>query len=156
MADPRHRAPHRTERAIERELAEAERLHVDGELAARAQDPERDRQVEACAFLAPLGRREVHGHAAERELVARIADRRAHALTRLLHRGVGKADDDERGQPVGDVDLDRDERGLESPESARPHARDGAHFDLGGRGARLPDDVRRDGSTVAHSTTRER
>src|SRR5207302_289093 len=54
---------------LERELSKTERRDVDRELAAGAQYPERDRQVEACAFLATLRGSEIHGHPTQRELV---------------------------------------------------------------------------------------
>ena len=126
VAHARHGPADRPERAVERQLAEAQRRRLDRDLPARAQDAERDREIEARPLLSSLGRREVHRHAAQRKLVARVPDGRAHSLPGLLHGGVGETDDDERGQAVGDIDLDGDERRLESPEGACRHARDRA------------------------------
>ena len=142
VAHARHRPSDRPQRAVEGQLAETQGRRLHRELGARAQDAKCDREVEARPLLSSLGRCEVHGHAAQRELVARVPDGRAHSLPGLLHGGVGETNDDERGQAVGDVDLDRDERRLESPEGARRHARDRAR---GPRPLRCGD---RDGRTL--------
>jgi hypothetical protein len=126
VTNARHRPPNRAQRTIQRQLAETERGDVHPELPARAKDPESDRELEPGPFFAALGRGEVHRDPTERELEAGIADRGAHALARFLHRGVGQTHHDEGRQAVRDVDLDRDERGLEAPQRARGDARDGA------------------------------
>ena len=97
------------------------------QLSGRPQDRQRDRQIEARAFLPTLGRCQVDGHAAQRELEARIPDGGSDPLFGLLHRGIGEADDREMREAVRDVDLDRDERGLEAPEGAPQRFRDSAH-----------------------------
>jgi hypothetical protein len=76
-------------------------------LSRGGEDAERDRQVEAPAFLAQLGRCEVDRDAPRWKLEARVHERRANAVAALLHFGVGKADDGERRQAVGEVHLDR-------------------------------------------------
>src|SRR5688500_10771262 len=115
-------ATHAADRSIERELPDAELGDVDRELTARAEDAERDREVESRAFLTALRGREVHRDPTERELEPAVSDRRAHPLARLAHGGVGEADDVEAGQPARDVDLDRHELGLETPQRAGGHA----------------------------------
>jgi hypothetical protein len=64
MADARHRASDRTKRAIERELPKAQRGDVHAQLPTCAKDSKGDRQLEPGAFLATLGRRQVHRDAA--------------------------------------------------------------------------------------------
>ena len=109
-APPARRArfprPPRARRGTERisppsaELAE-DRValeRVGRHLAARREDRARDGEVEARARLAQGRRREVDGDALERELEARVEDRRAHALARLAHRAVAQADDREARQ----------------------------------------------------------
>ena len=121
----REAAAERPQHAVERELAEQQlrRLAV-GELAARTKHGDGDGEVEAGALLASVRRREVHGDAAQRELEAAVADRGAHALARLLHRGVGQADEVHAGEARGDVDLDRHELRVEAPERARLDGRE--------------------------------
>src|SRR5207237_8925221 len=71
----------------------------------------------------------------------------------LLHRGIGQPDNHESGKTVRDVDLDRDERGLETPERAGGHARDAARgFRPVGSGDRDRDSVATR-PTGAHGTT---
>src|SRR6266550_6054158 len=79
VSDARHRSPNRPERAVQGELAETERGHVDAELAARAKYPESDRELEARSLLAPLGRREIHRDPAKRKLEARVPHRGPYA-----------------------------------------------------------------------------
>ena len=93
-------------------------------MVGRAENTERDREVEAAPLLLPLGGREVRDDTAQRELEARVADRRAHALARFRDRGVGETHDVEMRQTIGDVDLDDDRRGLETPQRARRDPRD--------------------------------
>ena len=64
--------------------------------------------------------------ALERELEARVEDRRAHALARLAHGAVGEADDREVRQAGAHVDLDGD--------AARLEAVDGEGGDAGEHG----------------------
>src|SRR5256885_15798379 len=82
VPNTRHRSPNGPQRAVQRELAETERGHIDTELAARAKYPESDRELEARPFLAPLGRREIHRDPAEGKLEAGIAHRGAYTLAR--------------------------------------------------------------------------
>ena len=125
--DARHRSPDRTERAVEGELAQAEPVGLQGQLTRRAKDRERDRQVEAGAFLPALRGSQVHGDPAERELEPGIADRGPDPLARLLDRGIGEPDDREVREPVRDIDLDGHKRRLEAPEGAAQRPRDRAH-----------------------------
>jgi len=124
---PRHRAPDRTERAVEGELAEAQPIRLRTELTGRAKDRERDREVEAGALLPALRGCQVHGDPAQREVESSVADRGPDALAGLLDGGIREPDDREVREPVRDVDLDRDERRLEAPEGAAQRPRDRAH-----------------------------
>ena len=104
-----------SQRAVEAELAEEERaLELRRlELDPRAGDRERDRQVERGADLGHAGRREVHRHAARRELESALAERGADPVAALVHHAVGLADDVERGQTSAGLDLDRDAHALD-------------------------------------------
>ena len=126
VANARHHASNGPQSPVERDFADADRVRLRFQLPARTEDPEGDRQIESGPLLLPLGWSEVHGDAAKRELESGVADRRANALPRLLDRLVGKTDHDEGGQPVRDIHLDGDKRGLETPERAGDHARDRA------------------------------
>ena len=118
-----------TQPAVEAELAEHGQplQRLGRHLFARREDADRDRQIEAGAVLAQVGRREVHRDAALRELEARVGDRSAHALARLAHRSIPESDDRERRQSLTYVDLDRDASGFD--------AVDGEGGDLGEHGA---------------------
>ena len=70
--------------------------------------------------------REVDGDAPARELEARVADRRVHALARLAHGGVAEADDREAREAGAQVDLDGD--------APRVEAVDGEGGDAGEHG----------------------
>src|SRR5205823_598634 len=80
--------------AVERELSEEGVACGGGPTGLREADPDRDRQVEAAAVLAHLGRRQVDRHARplRRPGQARVALRRTDALSRLLYRAGGEAD----------------------------------------------------------------
>src|SRR6266550_812852 len=70
VTDARHRPAHGTQRPVQRELAETERRDVHAQLPARAEDAERDRELEPGSFLAAFRGREVHRDPTERELEA--------------------------------------------------------------------------------------
>ena len=78
------------------------------QLAGGDEQADGDREVEAGAALAHARGRQVDRDPSQRPGQAAREDGGAHAVARLAHRGVGQADDGEAGQPVGDVDLDRD------------------------------------------------
>jgi hypothetical protein len=102
--------------AVERELADrgSSLERAARQLLRRGKKRERDGQVEPGSLLAQLGRREVDGDAPLREVQLGGGDPRADALTGLLARAVGEADDREAGQPVADVGLDVDPTWLET------------------------------------------
>jgi hypothetical protein len=98
------------QRAVEPELA-AEgqpRGAVRGELARGHQHPDGDGQVEPGAPFPDARRGEVHRHPAQRPGQPTREKGGPDPVTRLTHGGVGQAHNGEAGQPVGDVDLDRD------------------------------------------------
>jgi hypothetical protein len=80
--DEREHPGHGADGTVETQLAEhADAVeHAVGQLAARRQQPEPDRQLEASARLANAAGREVHGDALLRKLQARRQQRRAHAF----------------------------------------------------------------------------
>ena len=87
------RAAHGPDLSVERELADdSERAQrALAERAGGRQDAERDRKVERRAFLAEIGRSEVHRDAIGRKGEPRVADRRPHALATLADGRVGQA-----------------------------------------------------------------
>jgi hypothetical protein len=89
-----------------------------GDLPGRSEDAERDRKVEAPALLRQLGGREVDRDAARRKLEPAVHERRAHAVLRLLHLGVGQADHREAREAVGEAGLDGGWRRLERGKGA--------------------------------------
>ena len=105
----REHSAHRAQRAAERQLA-ADRgigCRIGRDLAAGAQDGDRQSEVEDRAGLADVRRRQVRGDPPAREVEARVRQRGANPLARLAHRGIGEADDRERGQAAAaNVDLD--------------------------------------------------
>ena len=84
------------------------RQERSGELAGRDEHGRRDREVEPRTRLAKVGRRQAGRDPPQRELESGVGDRRPHALARLAHRGIRKADERERGQPAAHVDLGAD------------------------------------------------
>ncbi len=78
------------------------------------------------ALLQQIGRREIDQHPARRQREAHRGERRADPLARLAHRLVGQADDQEGGQPAGDLHLHFDRHRLD--------AREGEGADAGDRG----------------------
>ena len=110
----RQHAPDAIDPAIERQLADDERV-VDRRPCQGArghEQAERDRQVERRPGLADVGGRQVHGDAMLREVEAAIADGGPDAVAALAHGGVGQSDHREVRQPEGDVDLDVDGVGV--------------------------------------------
>ena len=81
-------------------------------------DRDRDRQIQRAAFLSHLGRRQVDGEPGERKGQVAVLDRRAHALSRLPHRGGGETDQMKFRLAVSGVGLDLDQSSFESGEEA--------------------------------------
>src|SRR6185437_9447076 len=107
--------------AVERELADRSRSfeRAARQLLRRREERERDRQVEAGALLAQLGRCEVDRDASLGELQLGGRDSTSDALTSLLARSVGEADDREAGNAVANVRLHVYSARLESDERMR-------------------------------------
>ena len=108
------RAADRVQRATERELPV--QLGVGegspGQVPRGDQDADRDRQVEPAALLRQVGRREIDGNVATRQLETAARERRLHAVLAFLDRGLGQADDREGRQPAAHVHLDAHEGGI--------------------------------------------
>ena len=135
----RHRqcAVHRPQLAAERELAgELEGRQAAGiDMPGRGEDAERDRQIEAARLLRQVGGREAdRDPLVVRELETARLQRRPHPLARLLHFGVGQADEREARQAVGEVHLDRHRRRIEAAKGATVN--DGKGHVYKGDGAR--------------------
>ena len=105
----RERAAHRSHLAREGEFADhgGVRRQRPG-LPGGNEDAEQDREIVYGAGLFPVGGREIHGDAADGKVESAVFHRRAHALARLLHGGVGQADKVKLRQPAGEKDLRRD------------------------------------------------
>src|SRR5206468_1230069 len=82
---------------------------------------ERDREVEAGAFLLEPGRREVHRDVAGGPEELGRRDRAPNTVLRLLARAVGEPDDRERRVAELDVRLHLDPAGVESDEGVGEH-----------------------------------
>ena len=112
--------PHRPKLARQRQLADelmlVEPLRLD--LARGDQDADRDRQIEATAFLGKIGRREIDGNAPLRKPESGGLQGGAYSVPRLAHLGVGKAHKAEGGQAVGQMCLDDHDRGVHAVERA--------------------------------------
>ena len=93
-ADHREGAPHRPERAGQRELARefAVCKRFSRNLPARGQDAERDGQVEAPRLLRQIGGRKIDGDTAHGEIEAAVLQRGAHALAAFADFEIGQAD----------------------------------------------------------------
>ncbi len=117
----RDRTAHRPQLAGQRQLAGKLGLRKAGrvDLAGSGEDAQRDRQVKARRILRQVGRCEVDRDAlVVREAQRAVRKRRAHALARLAHLGVGQADQGEARQPVGQVHLDLHRRRAEPVQRA--------------------------------------
>ena len=93
---------------VERELAEKSRARRRLETLMGEQDRDRDRKVEAASVLAHLGRRQVDGEPSLRKRHPAVADRRTHAVARLLHGRRRQAHEKEVRLAVGCVRLHLD------------------------------------------------
>ena len=111
------RAVHRTQPAVERELAEHEHLAraLARQLVARGQDRDRHREVVPRAELGDVAGSEVDHDAPLGPPQLARDDARAHPLARLGDRTIGQADDDRRAVlAAADAGLDLHELSLDS------------------------------------------
>ena len=122
----RERTADRPHAPVERELSDSRVLGkpLGGHLPRRRQHRERDREVEARAFLAQTGRREVDRDPLQRPFELRGADAAANPVLRLGARPVGQPDDREARQAAVDVRLDLDPPRLEADEGVGDGARE--------------------------------
>ena len=106
----RDHAGHVAQRAVQAELAaEGQPLGAGRrELPRRHQDAHGDGQVEPGARFAHARWCKVDGDPPQRPREPAREQGCTHPVARLAHGGVGEPDDGEPGQPVGDMDLDRD------------------------------------------------
>ncbi|CAH0279446.1 hypothetical protein SRABI70_03719 [Pseudomonas sp. Bi70] len=75
-------------------------------LGAGSQNAKGDRQVEAAAVLWQVGRCQIQGDTARREVEGAVEDGAAHAILGFLDRGFRQPDQRQGGQAVGQVRLD--------------------------------------------------
>jgi hypothetical protein len=108
LVEEREDARHRPHGSVETQLAEHSYTveHTVGQLAARREQPQRHRELEAGAGLAHATRREVDRDALQREVEVRRQQRGPHSFARLPDGGVGQPDDLITGEAARHVDLD--------------------------------------------------
>ncbi len=128
------RSGNRPDAPVERELPERRVLAQppDGNLLRRGQHRQRDRQVEARAFLAHVRGREVDRDAPQGPFELGARDPAADPLLRLLAGAVGQSDDRERRDAPLEMGLDLDRPGLEADQRMSGGAREHPSR-LGGR-----------------------
>src|SRR5436190_21004038 len=116
---------------VERQLTDRRVLGepVVWHLTGRGEEGERDREVEARALLSKLGRREVDDHTAPGPPQLGRANRAPDALSGLLARPIGEADDRKARNSAAQVRLDLHPPRLEADEGighcTREHGVDG-------------------------------
>ena len=127
----RQRTAHRPEVAFESQLAEKERRGkaIVGDLAARGEDADRDREIECAATLLHVGRREIDRDASQRQLEPGVAERGGDALAPFLDGAKWQADRGEGRQPVGDVDLDVDSKRFHAQYGGGSNASEQRHLE---------------------------
>jgi hypothetical protein len=103
-------------RAIERELAHKHRISKAciQNLLCGSQNSHRDRQVEARALLAEVGRGEVYNHLLGGHTALRVLEGGANTLLALLHGIVGQAHKVEAYTSARNIHLDLDLNGLDA------------------------------------------
>ena len=122
----RKRSARGVHRSVERQLAEQHEIHDVPALhdTRRREDAERDRQIEGCAGLSHVGRRQIDRDAVGRKLEAGVADREPHALAALAHARIRQTDHREGRNAERYVDLDVDRTGIHAEDRCRPEARE--------------------------------
>lgn len=117
------RALDRAHATVERKLSDGEHVRQAfefAEIAVRAEDAERDGEVEARALFAHVGGREVDRRLVEREEEAAVVDGGADALARLANGGIGQTDDGDGRRTIDlvsrgrEIDLNIDEIGVDA------------------------------------------
>ena len=105
--DHGQRAPHRLQAAVQGQFAQHQRARQLPvvQLARGHQDAHRHRQVKGRAFLLHVGGRKVHRQPCHRHGKAAVDNRCAHPVTAFLHRRIRQADNLQRRQPVGRINL---------------------------------------------------
>ena len=102
-----------------------------GQLAARDQQAQRDRQVKAGALFRQLDRRQIDRDTSGGKFIAGIQQRRAHALTAFPHHRRGQSHDREIRQTTPDMQFDLHQRRRQAQlrateDSRQAHPRPGA------------------------------
>jgi hypothetical protein len=110
----RRRAAHRAYLASETELADEDApARRRGPQSGEPQERDREREVDGDAGLAHGRGREVDGDLSAGLLEAAVLERRADSLAGLAHAGVRQSDERERRDPVGEVDFDIQDAGID-------------------------------------------
>ena len=104
----RQRPAHGAHLAGERQLADHGGVRREGlRLSGGDENAEQDRKIVHGPRLLPVGRREIHGDAADGKVEPAGFHRRSHALACLLYGGVGQTDKVKLRQTAGEKDLRR-------------------------------------------------
>ena len=115
-------ARHRAQRAAETQLAQKGRvLRQRAYLLRRRQNAQQDGQVVHRALLAHTRRSQIHGDAADGELLPAVLHRRPDALAGFLHRRVRQTHHVEGRQSAGDNALHRHLVARDARQTQRPH-----------------------------------
>ncbi len=126
--DERHRAGDRSQRAVERQLAdERDAPEVRLELAGCDEDGRGHGQVVAGPLFRQIGRGQVDGDPAGGDFEAGVAKGGAHTLACLEHRAAGQADDRQAGKPERDVDLDAHGHAIDPDDRCAERIREHGH-----------------------------
>ena len=91
------------------------------QLTGRGEDADGDGEVKVCALLAQVGRSEVDGDLARREIFAAVFESGTHALAALLDGSIGQPDQFVAGQPALYVRLHLDGDSFEAGEGKTGH-----------------------------------
>src|SRR5207247_1981451 len=106
-------------------------------LAARSEDAQRDREIEAARILGQLGRGEIDRDAARRKFEASVVERGAHAVACFAHFRIRQSDDVKGGQSRPQVYFHGHFRRVDTRERAACHGGNRHSFPLAG-GTRQP------------------
>ena len=94
--------------AVQRQFAHHDKITklIGLHLFARREHPDGDGQVETRPLFFDVGRSEIDRGAAKSEIKPGIDQRRHYPVPGFLHRGVGKADDNDDRVSVPGIDFD--------------------------------------------------
>ena len=115
----------RPDRTVQSQLPEQDQApqRIGRQLAGRAQQARRHREVEARPVLGQVRRQQVDGHPQAGPLLSGVDDRGPYPVARLDQRRVGQPGHHEPGQPAGQVGLHHDDLSGAADQRDRVHPR---------------------------------